>query len=846
VKVVIHQALCGELNKSWELLSTTLPDLALAKRIAFQADLQDSPPSGIVWLPAIRGFSFDKYFLVVKTYPDNSPEVRKGRVFSHVLIINKSDLFKINDLRLLFQHFEQSVNKSLPLTPIFLTSVNDDKIQLSPILQSRFNTVIKSFVNFIHANLPMVWIGQTDFEQAVAKLWQMLNSEQRENFNFGINFNPSEVAKDKLTFIVTPDNLENRFINKGFLLISKQDVTELVDFSDHFIAGHEESVDRITKFMTAIGASSPPLTEVAAISKGLATYESIETEKDLKRLNTLASIIAKYSPKPDKGATVKNKVLKRIVQLLESANEDDLFLLRNFRIESFKDSLKKLTSTCAVWCDQYIFSKEQNERHDYTPFALKVLKLDDNLWLHQVIKGGLSSLLSGNLDLEEAGLFWIWLKNDIAILDELKQYVSSSSKSESNLIETLPEIDERLIPHIEAFALDRQWFAFYAKLLLLHMDYSNALNAWLNANTNENNVEGLDIIFNEADKNKFVELSIENGDIRLLNLAGHSCHANPSLLAKIDVQKPNWLEIWLISIRQGNSLADGLSDSAKTINEVLDLVVEGKGPNSDLLQHIGNSEFGNVLNYRQRALLWSRIPNRPKISFLEKTADAFLNLLSKNSSQSIPTDTELANYIFSTGIPKYLISKKNNINLAWSVFYAYPNLPESLLRDYILSYQGELDRVNATQLGDFVLQKRYISTAQLIYDLCDNHKKYRKALTQCYSLLGFFARTKASLFGWIDTVAISTDEWWKNFIELAYTLYPGGPNDNKIWLQAGGKEYDLLNGKTGKEVWIAALQKLRNKECSGEISIKKLLKHMLQEHRKNINLSTLKDILNKL
>jgi len=66
VKITIHQAICGEQNKAWDLIRTTLPDNSAAKKIAFQADLQDSPSSGITWLPAIRGFLVNDYYLLTR------------------------------------------------------------------------------------------------------------------------------------------------------------------------------------------------------------------------------------------------------------------------------------------------------------------------------------------------------------------------------------------------------------------------------------------------------------------------------------------------------------------------------------------------------------------------------------------------------------------------------------------------------------------------------------------------------------------------------------------------------------------------------------------------------------
>jgi hypothetical protein len=100
-------------------------------------------------------------------------------------------------------------------------------------------------------------------------------------------------------------------------------------------------------------------------------------------------------------------------------------------------------------------------------------------------------------------------------------------------------------------------------------------------------------------------------------------------------------------------------------------------------------------------------------------------------------------------------------------------------------------------------------------------------------------------FGAITKIEVSDDEWWDAFTELSYRLYNSGPTENKIWIQAGGKEYDLLTKGTGKEVWIAALQKLKKGGCTG-LTVKKLLKAMVEEHSKNDELKTLKNLYSKL
>jgi len=187
VTITIHQAICGEQNKAWKLLKTTLSNSSIAKKIAFQADLQDRPSGGLQWLPVVRGFLLEDYFLLIKTYPDNSPDVRNGRVFSHCLIIDKSDIQHVSDISPLINNFKSEIDKTIQLKPIIFDTDKQKTVALNDSLQLKFNKIIQSFIKFSDSPKPIIWVGQNYFEIAVCKFWQFLSPDQKENFHFGIN-----------------------------------------------------------------------------------------------------------------------------------------------------------------------------------------------------------------------------------------------------------------------------------------------------------------------------------------------------------------------------------------------------------------------------------------------------------------------------------------------------------------------------------------------------------------------------------------------------------------------------------------------------------------------------------
>ncbi|MBS4033522.1 MAG: hypothetical protein KGZ85_03570 [Ignavibacterium sp.] len=842
--IIIHQAICGEQNKAWELINTTLEDIPLAKKIAFQVDLQDSPPSGLQWLPVLRGFSFGNHFLLIKTYPDNSPEVRNGRVFSHCLIIDKSDLSIISDVSHLLTFFSPEMNKAIQLAPITLTTAEQNIVELKDNLQKRFNKVIQFFLRFSEGVETIIWIGQKNYEIAVSKLWQMLSPQQRENFYFGINFNPAEVAKNKLVFVTIPENLESKFTTKGFTTICKEDSIELTDFADQYLAREENAIRRIESFISSIEAVRPNQKDISVIAKGVTTFENIDEEKDIKLLNTLSNIISKYSPNPSQGILTKSKLVKRISLLAEKAEDSEIFLLRNFHTSAFKGSKELFSTAIDKWCNNFLLNEKQNQKINYAPFIHQILAADQSNWLVSSVTDKLNEFLF-KVNKISAKVIWSWILSDITILKKISDKLDNTKPAETYLYETLPILNEEILLEIKSFAIKRKWFRLYATILKTQYPFEEAINEQLKIDSEMNHYEGIEIITKSVKSNCIISVALSNGDRRLIQLSGKLCNKDKKLLSSLEIENINWQEIWLASINNGNDIYDGIKEPLQTTYKLFNLLISGKSISEGLLIKIGETDYANVLDFPNRSEIWDRLPSKVKTKFLEKTSASLLESLSRDSTYQVPTDKELSDYIVSDGISLFLYYNRNNIKSVLPILNTYTQIPQQMIKDYVYNYSGKIDVVDSVQLGKLVISRNSSKVAQVIQSKVKHIPNLKYALIECHSLLGIFDKASLVFSGIINDSSISEDEWWQSFSDIAIRLYEEGPTENEIWKQSDGHKYDLITGVSGKESWLNALIKLRNGGCK-DITPKKLLKAMINEFPQNQELRTLKDLWNKL
>jgi hypothetical protein len=844
VEIIIHQSLCGENSKkAWDLLQTTMPDISIARSIAFNTNLQDQA-GGVAWKPSIRGFMQDDFFLLMKTFPDKSPDVRAGRAFSHVLLISKKDIDSIADIGSLFKYLPNEIDKSISIAPIKFNPKELSEIVLPNGFQERFNKAIHGFKKADDFKNTIIWVGEENFEQAVIKFWQVLSLSEKETLNFGIYFNVVAIPEGKLNFITTPENVESKFFKGGFCLIRRNDTHTLTDISEQFLAGDISAGQRIKLFRDILETKHLSRTDIDKIAIVIKTFEEIDSTEDLKKLNTLSHIIAEYSPDEKKGVAFKEKLVDKISKLIENGDVTDIPLIKQFNLKSFRDSENKLVIAVNKWLDNNLFSVPKTKRADFTTLFRQLSESTSNWWT-QLIGDRIKTFLI-KINSESATVVFNWLQSDIETLKIIHSSIDGTKESERHFISQLPtNYDKSKFATLKEFAVKRSWYNFHSTLLIQEYPFELAIAEQLKVDTDNDSLDGIEIILNGVKPKAIIDFTVSNGDKRLIDIAGKLCHADSSELEKIDFTNAHWQQVWLKSIANGNKILDGFKEPQKKIYKLFDLIIDGHTINPQLLEKISDTEYGNVLNYQKRESLWSKFPSTLQIKFLAKTASALLESLSKDSTVEIPIDRILSDYIVKHAIGDFLYYNRSNIKSAIPIFNKFNQLSENNLRDYINNYSGNIDIVDATQLGKLVYSKKYSNVANVIYGKSNSYNNWKVALNECYLLLGGLTQMSIAWTGLIKDVKITEDQWWNALTEIACKLYGGGPKENKIWTEADGEEYDLLTIGTGKELWIAALRKLRNGGCQG-ITIDKLLKKMMKEHKRNEELKTINYLKSKI
>ncbi len=449
---------------------------------------------------------------------------------------------------------------------------------------------------------------------------------------------------------------------------------------------------------------------------------------------------------------------------------------------------------------------------------------------------------------------WQWWKQRHELVAQIAQLFPDRPIVEQSLVDKCPrELAPQLGEVVIAFTKTRKWFSLHAVAQLARHQPLVAFKKHLEFDRSSTFEDALREIVKRVDVKVVLDAALEIGESRLLRIAGGICAKEPSFLAALDMDSKEWRMIWYEAILMSKNPWKGINDPPNFMNTVLSRVLQRLPVENNLLEKLGQTEYGDLTEYPERTNIWQLMSATVATPFLEQTAEGWLRRLNSSVQLETPIEQWLRNMILEpTRLAHHFQTNQSNLlPFTLRLFYTFSELSEGQMLQFFLNspnlLRSKVEQSDAYQLGQLIKQKNWSAAATKVFDLVywNGFKSLLYALRECYELLNLKNKVLLSLAGTLSGYALSQDEWWRSFTDLAIELYQHGPEDNELWSRAGGNKAVLKTSKTGNESWQDATRKLRHGGGGDKISISQVLKEMREDFPNNHDLQQLSQLFEK-
>ena len=610
MEIIIHQAIFGEKNGAHSFLQSTLNNNDLFENVSRHTDLSSYPPYGIKWQAFISSFCFQNYYILMKTYPDEKTD-RRAMVFSHILLINKNDLDNINNLRLLIDIFPLDFDKNIKLDILKFDS--DLFIKNNSFNDNRINKVINGLVN----NKLIIWDGYNNFEEMISYIWNNLWGNARSSFLFTFSFIPDNI-QDKNYNIICSLNSSERW--KEAIIVKELDDFNLSTEVEFYLKGEYEKSKNFEDLINKL-EKLPNIKHLYLLDR----FIKLQKDKTDTSIITKVRIISIISKDINKELDLKNSILKEFIDAINNFSLKNIISIKNITIESFNGYEKHISDSIGIWCQNNIFSIERNKENNFTELIKYCFSDNEYNWWKEPIKNSLSEKIR-YWKKEYAQIIWIWITKDIGVLNFIDKVIDTHIIIEKDLISYYPNyLDKEYKLKIIEFVKNKKWLLFHS---IIVSDYYNSIESYekqLEIDTDLSFCDGLLEISKRVSKKHTIEATIKYEDTRLIKISSDICLNDVSNLNYFDISNHIGREIWFLVLKKDCSYVfKNISNPHETVFKLLDMIIyENTTIEDDILINIGNTNHANLIDYKNRSLIWDKLCYRAKNNFLKKTIDGF-------------------------------------------------------------------------------------------------------------------------------------------------------------------------------------------------------------------------------
>lgn len=738
-KITIHQAFYGEVSRAHSCIKQTIVDPELTSFLIVFTDRPAALPPGVSLLPYLSGSAYSKYFILTKTFSDQSA-TRAGMVFTHVLILNQSEIDSIQNLQEVFSLFAESTeNKNDELIEAQIECSKTSSVLGGRNQPKYIQQTISAFISGVS---PILFSGDIGtFSIALQKIWNSPNKGARKNLKFRTSFTPSDIENiTDLTIVSIQKDFLPKWHGKSIILGEHQDHVEITSLSEALFLGYKDE-NPFHNFLVELNVNLGEVQNYGQYEKVFANYLSIEKIDDANVLRQDIRVLSKISPIPTDGKKIKEKFIERLSMLIKTKRDTNIKALRNLDWSAYSDGERKGKQIVSEFFENEIENPNStsNQFESLLDIIATAIVDEEKNWWHESIRDTMvmtfkrqSEIAVRNIwkliDLSQVRLIYI-----LTTLDSVKD-------CDNILRQYFPEkLRTETCNALEQIALKKSWYLFHADILLKNLSIDIALEKQLDVEqklTLDDSV-GVKYIAEKLSSEKLVECALKNRNNKLIELSVEVIIKNNFLLKDIDLLVEGWLDIWTSVVLATKKIFAGLHGREQEIVfTLLDFIAKGKKVNTYLFGLIADTNYSDISAYKSRSIIWGVVPPLHKEKFLNSTTQTVLKNLLSGKIQATTIESEISDRIISdTFMSKFLNENKINIEPVIKIYSSFKNLKDNFLADYISYFTSTITEAQAKDLGDLVRKNKFNKSARIIYDKVKYNNSFKSAYENCKELV---------------------------------------------------------------------------------------------------------------
>lgn len=835
--MLVQQALYGDDGGGHALLLSSIRGDGLFAELAGRTDLPGTAPPGVPWEPYLSGFPHGRHYVLVKTLPDATAS-RGGMVLSHALFLPLDEAIHLTNMRPLRDLLIDEVARPAVLTPAAIHPTCNEG--WSDTGTSGLGDLADSLVAH-EVRLPVVWMGQHGFTEAMMVLWERLRPEFRRWFRFRLSFGPQDCHEPPPTVVCTPLALESRWAGHRVVSTAGTDGprTEAAQCLLGLPGGQ-----RLADFGHEIAVHLSRFADLSLLEK-CRTYAADEDPTADERL-ALVRLLGRLSPRPGEGDGPKRRAVVRLAEAVRTMRAAEVIKLRNLELSAFPDPAP-IRDALSEWAEGYAIDRAGADSDVGSVLGAAALSPPvASHWKEAILRGFDRAASSPRPAFAVA--LWTWWKQHPASITLLGERLPQHAAMGEALAASCPtSLGRNIAEAVLPLAVGRGWLCLHGACAAAAFDTATALARQMTVDTNAAHAAGIEAVLRRASGSEIVAATIRWGDPRLIDAAANACVSEPTLLRGLDPGQPTWRAIWAAAMDRDADAWMGPAEPHTVVGRLLDREIAGEGGSRALWAALARTPLGDLSDRPARGELWRRLPTEVRSLLLESTAAGWLQRFRTDPAYDPDVETELRSAVLQEPrLGEFLrLLLPSQLGIGMQFFLRFSELPEARFESWLAAVvsgtsptRSLLPR-DATLLGRLVRSRGWRQVTGQIVDgiLRGGRHDLRPALDECHPLIGLWDRARLSWSGVREWSQPNTDDLWRLLEQVAVELYPKGPEDHSLWRRAGGGDSSLRHDGTGLVRWHDALRLLRH--GGDAVTAGRLLEVMRHDYPRNERLSWL-------